>query len=252
LANIHGVEWVGSQVALGFARALRSQGQLFGELQSRAEVWVIPCANPDGYARTGEQRGAGTLAELRTNANGVDLNRNFPLPHGQPPSWIPGTGSAKHGHATYRGTQPLSEPETAALDGLLARERFHAVLSLHSFMGTLIPARVTDADCYGAYARLCREFRRHQAHFGYRRVANRTLDVYTGELEDHAHHVYRAWACCVEIFPVSHSLKQHVRAPSLFWRFNPRLPDAYLANDAPGIAAFFLDALRLERPVATR
>jgi predicted deacylase len=245
-ANIHGVELVGAAVALGLLEALAS-GAL-PALRGEAEVWVVPAINPDGYARTWERAGVGRLAELRTNARGVDLNRNFPLPHGARLPHLPGAGSSRPGRATYRGPAPLSEPETRALDALLGRARFHAVLSLHSTMGTLIPARVlTRADLRG-YGQLCRAFRAGQRRFRYRRLQTLVGDVFTGELEDHAHHGHRAWASCVEVFPILHSLRQHLRAPSLFWRFNPRRPEDYVANDVPGIAAFFSAALRMPRP----
>ncbi|MEW5852784.1 MAG: M14 family metallopeptidase [Myxococcota bacterium] len=251
-ANIHGVELIAGRVALGLLDGLHRGEGLLGELREKAEVWVIPCANPDGYARTVAQGGVGTLAQLRTNAHGVDLNRNFPLPHGAKPSRKPFTGSHRHGDATYRGPAPLSEPEVRHLDALFAAQRFHAVLSLHSFMGTLIPARVLEREEYNAYGQLCRAFVGRQQRWGYRRMGSMVFDAFTGELEDHVHHTYRAWACCVESFPVPHSIRQHLRAPSLFWRFNPREALTYVANDVPGLAAFFLHALSLPRPGGER
>ncbi len=63
-------------------------------------MWLVPVANPDG-----------STAGLRCNANGVDLNRNFPW------EW-----SADDG-----GPAPSSEPETQALsllvEGLASRRR---------------------------------------------------------------------------------------------------------------------------------
>ena len=58
------------------------------------EIWVLRDANPDG-------------AELvtRRNANGVDLNRNFPV------NWLASDPAAR----TYSGPSPASEPETLAL-----------------------------------------------------------------------------------------------------------------------------------------
>lgn len=251
MANIHGVEFIAGRVALGLMRAVTTEGGAFAELRERAEIVVLPCANPDGYARTVERQGQGALHELRTNTHGVDLNRNFPMPYGSTPSIIPTAGSARHGDATFRGTHPFSEPETRALDGLMKREKFHALLSLHSFMGTLIPAYVRDAADYRTYSTLCRAFVEKQPRFRYQRLASRHLDVFTGELEDHAHHVYGTWATCLETFPVVHSVRQHLHAPSLFWRFNPHALDAYVRNDVPGAAAFFLTALAQPRPRAT-
>jgi predicted deacylase len=250
-ANIHGLELAGTTVALALLEALGgAPGGALGALRAAAEVWVVPSLNPDGHARAFAGGGAGTVAGLRANARGVDLNRNFPLPLGAAPSRVPFAGSGRPGAATYRGPAPLSEPEARALDALLGRERFHAVVSLHCFMGTLIPARVLGREALRAYGALARAFAAAQPRFRYPRLQSRVLDVFTGELEDHAHHVHGAWACCVEVFPVLHSLRQHVRAPAPFWRFNPRRPEVYVENDLPGVVAYFLEALRRPRPGA--
>jgi len=243
-ANIHGLEAVGTHVALAFLEVL-AEGRL-ANLRERAEVWVIPSLNPDGYARTWARSGRGSVGELRKNARGVDLNRNFPLPLGARPTLVPFAGSGRRGAVTYRGEAPLSEPEARALDGLLARARFHALASLHSTMGTFIPARVLDAASYGAYRGLWRAFAGAQ-RVRYRPLHARRLDVFTGELEDHAHHVHRAWAACVEIWPLWVDLGARLTA-SAFWRFNPRRPDDWAANDVPALAAFFLAALARPRP----
>jgi hypothetical protein len=246
VANIHGVEYVSAEVALGFLAALDAgPGRA---LRAAAEVWVAPCLNPDGYARTWERAGHGRVRELRPNARGVDLNRNFPLPHGARRRPWPGAGSTKAGSATYVGPAPLSEPEAVALDRLLTELRPHALTSLHSFMGRLIPARVTDAPAYATYAALARAFAAAQPGPRYGRLASRFFDTFTGELEDHAHHHHRVFATCVEIFPILASLRQHARAPSTFWRFNPRDPAPWVANDVPGLIAWFAAALGQERP----
>lgn len=247
-ANIHGIEWISGLVALGLLERLGTEHPTAAALRGRAEVWIVPCLNPDGYRRTWERNGQGRLAELRANAHGVDLNRNYPLPAGQRRLALPGAGSQTPGDATYCGPSPLSEPETRAIDGLCTAQRFHAAAGLHSFMGTLIPARVRDGASWRTYAELCRAFAAAQGHTRYRRLASRWIDAWTGEQEDHLHHGHDCWAVCVETFALLASLRQHWRAPSRFWRFNPRTPEPWIAQDVDGLLAYYLAALDRPRP----
>lgn len=73
-----------------------------------ADIWVIPYFNRDGVAR-----------HTRTNAHGVDLNRNFPF------DWI------RLGGGNYSGSRPASEPETRALIRFLKVIRPRFVVGLH-------------------------------------------------------------------------------------------------------------------------
>ncbi|HEY0715769.1 MAG TPA: M14 family metallopeptidase [Polyangia bacterium] len=249
LANIHGPEYVSSAVALGLLAQSESNAALL-RLRARAELWVLPCLNPDGYARVFERGGKGRLRELRPNARGVDLNRNFPLPEGRRRLPLPGAGSSRPGAATYVGPTPLSEPETVALARLCTEERFVAAVSGHSFMGRVIPAHVEDAPAYATYRALCRALAAGQPHRRYGRLASRRLDTFTGELEDYLHHHLGTWAVCLETFPLLASLRQHILAPSVFWRFNPRDPRPHVDNDVAGIAGFFHAALDQRSPQA--
>ena len=85
IGTVHGDEPDGKRVV----DELLSQA-----VPSDTEIWVLRDANPDG-------------AELvtRRNANGVDLNRNFPV------NWVASDPTAR----TYSGPSPASEPETLAL-----------------------------------------------------------------------------------------------------------------------------------------
>jgi hypothetical protein len=246
--NIHGVEFIATHLVLAFLQALAEKKAPMVGLMDRAEIWLIPSINPDAYARTWEVGGRGSLAELRKNANGVDLNRNFPLPQKRRAFFAPGAGSSNPSAATYHGKSPMSEPETQALCALFERTPFHASANLHSFMGTLITPRVPRKIPYRAYSKLCRAFGDAQKSHRYRRLASRHVDAFTGEQEDHQHHVHDTWATCVEIFPVRRSLMQHLRAPNLFWRFNPREPDWWALNDLPGLTAYFDAALSMPPP----
>lgn len=263
-ANIHGPEWIGARVAMGVLRALAEAPAAAGTpsaaatLRAAAEVVVIPCVNVDGWARTEGCSGRGTLKALRTNAHGVDLNRNFPVP-AVPSTWIArtisarfaGSGSGDPRRATFRGTGPLSEPEAAALDAFCARERFVACASLHSFMGTCIPPCVRTREESRGYALLARAVAGAQARRRYRRLASRLVDVTTGELEDRLHHELGCWAMTIECFTVLQSVAQHLHAPSLFWRFNPHDPAVVVDNDVPGVLAFLRAALALPHPART-
>ena len=70
-------------------------------------VCVIPVLNPDGYK-----------ANTRFNANGVDLNRNFPF------NW-------RMESEEPSGTAPLSEPETKALYRFIQKYIPDKIVNLH-------------------------------------------------------------------------------------------------------------------------
>lgn len=251
-ANTHGPEFIGNRVCVGVLAKLAANEAPapLVQLLERAELWLAPCLNPDGYARTHARKGVGKLAQLRHNHAGVDLNRNWPLPMGARRLPLPGAGSSTPGDPTYRGPHPLSEPETASLDRLLSAQQFHASANLHSVMGTIFPPRVRTRAEFRAYAGLCRALRRAQPHTSYVRLASRVFDTFTGEQEDHQHHRHRCWSVCIECFSLPASFRQARgrRGAPLFWRFNPRDPQPWIDNDVPGVAAFLLAALELERP----
>ena len=85
IGTIHGDEPDGTRVI----DELESTGA-----PTDTNIWLIRDGNPDG-------------ADLATrrNANGVDLNRNFPI------KWVASDPEAR----TYSGPSPASEPETLAL-----------------------------------------------------------------------------------------------------------------------------------------
>jgi hypothetical protein len=78
---------------------------------------LIPMLNPDGVAR-------GRVLEGRFNANAVDLNRNWPC------GWQ--AEAYFRDQVVSAGSQPLSEPETAALAALIQTLQPSAVLFYHA------------------------------------------------------------------------------------------------------------------------
>ena len=82
-----------------------------------ASVWVIPNLNPDGVA-----------ADTRQNADGVDLNRNFPY------GWRP---LGARGTRYYAGPAALSEPEGRAVKRLIERLRPRVSIWFHQPYGVV-------------------------------------------------------------------------------------------------------------------
>lgn len=90
-------------------------------IPSDATLFILRSLNPDGDARSHDEYG-------RTNANGVDLNRNFPV------HWLADwdRGGCWNELPTTGGTGPGSEPETKALMRFLSSHNIDALISYHS------------------------------------------------------------------------------------------------------------------------
>lgn len=108
IATIHGNESVGTPLVRKLGQYLLDNP----EAAAGHRVIIVPIANPDGMA-----------ANTRTNTRGVDLNRNFP-------AW---NYSATRNH----GVQPLSEPESRALHGLLLKYPPKRIISIHQPLGCI-------------------------------------------------------------------------------------------------------------------
>ncbi len=97
--------------SVGVVQRLRTYLKNHAEALENCKVVLVPCANPDGW-----------YANTRTNAHGVDLNRNFPF------HWQAKAASKN----TNPGPKPASEPETQAMMRLLSKYKPSKVISLHS------------------------------------------------------------------------------------------------------------------------
>jgi len=78
-SSIHGDETGGFILMLRLADYLLKNYQINSRVRNlvdNLEIWINPLANPDGMYRTGNVISSPT----RYNANGIDLNRNFPDP----------------------------------------------------------------------------------------------------------------------------------------------------------------------------
>jgi murein peptide amidase A len=122
---IHGDEDAG----VGIVEQLRSSSVPDG-----VELWLVESMNPDGQA-----------AQIRQNANQVDLNRNFPYKWGA--IGLPGDGQ-------YAGTGPASEPETQAMVNFIGQLRPEVAIWYHQDLFVISPAEGREGRIRARYAEL--------------------------------------------------------------------------------------------------
>ena len=122
IGSLHGEEPGGRAVV----RALRARRTPAG-----ITLFTVRSGNPDGDARV-----------TRTNARGVDLNRNWAH------RWAPGPRGR-----FYPGPKPFSEPETRALRALIRRVRPQLTVWFHQPYGIVVDTSSARPATLRAYAR---------------------------------------------------------------------------------------------------
>ncbi len=105
-----------------------------------AELYFIPCLNPDGYVfnQTSNPNGGGFWRKNRRlnqdGSFGVDLNRNYAYFWGMNNAGSSPIPSSQ----TYRGPEPFSEPELQALRDFMLEHDFIFVQNYHTHGNLLI------------------------------------------------------------------------------------------------------------------
>lgn len=122
LGGIHGDELTAGAIVFHWMQWMQTQA-------AQEFHWhVAPVVNPDGLLASKPQR---------VNANGVDLNRNFPTPGWEQDAkryWARTTGSDPR---RFPGQSPLSEPESRWLNDEMERFRPDVIISVHAPFGVL-------------------------------------------------------------------------------------------------------------------
>ncbi|MFD0153688.1 M14 family zinc carboxypeptidase [Streptomyces sp. NPDC127132] len=140
LSNQHAREWITPEMT---RRLLHHYLDGYGKderitrIVDSTELWFVLSANPDGYDFThADPENRQWRKNLRDNdgdgrivpGDGVDLNRNFAYKWG-----YDNEGSSPDpADETFRGTGPMSEPETKALDAFQKRIGFSYGINYHS------------------------------------------------------------------------------------------------------------------------
>jgi hypothetical protein len=128
-AAVHPSE-TGPELLLGAVEQLLADGNVPAQFR----LIVVPCANPDSRDRFAR----GCPFNIRTNAAGVDLNRNFEDNWSQV-SDAYGERSDEPVGDTWRGPAPASEPETRALRDLCEAHPPAAMIAYHWMGGVSAP-----------------------------------------------------------------------------------------------------------------
>ncbi len=147
-------------------------------------VVIIPNLNPDGYQ-----------ANRRTNANGIDLNRNFPTNNWKKDVTMPGGWF----NAGGGGSAPLSEPESKAL-------RITSLKSNRASSSPTTPPQASSCLMIRAIATNSLRYTTKKSNLNYE-PNNQTGQIFqydtTGALEDWLHDKHDIPALLVELWTLA-------------------------------------------------
>lgn len=150
-AAIHSREYMTAQLAMAmlefYAREYSTanyNGRTYASLFDEVCFVVMPMVNPDGVMIA--QRGSSTCTtaeakawveaevkkgaktdQIKSNARGIDLNRNFPYGFGKDPNRV-----GHKGFDHYNGEKPYSEAETMVMKQMADKYNYECFLNYHT------------------------------------------------------------------------------------------------------------------------
>jgi carboxypeptidase T len=243
----HGVEVIGSVTLLDVVARLLADRRI----PERARFTVMPIVNPDAFANNMDRLARGHSAHQRKNANGVDLNRNFPIVGDARSSWHPFSGSSYRFMPHYRGPRPLSEPESRAVHDVAMEIRPRLAVGFHSFGNMLL---YPWAHCRKAnprlplYRQLAAGFSGAMGQVPYR--CRQAVEFYPtlGDLDDWLDVQVGTLALTVEVGGLDRRLLDPRRLFNVFWWMNPTRILGTVANVSPGVLGLLRAGLNPARP----
>lgn len=122
IGGIHGDEWTSISLVFHWLNWIPEGGA------PNINWRIVPLANPDGFY---------SRPSTRTNANGVDLNRNFPTPDWSTTAkryWVTRTNMNPRRNP---GPSAASEPETQLIVQHIEQYKPDIILSLHAPFGLI-------------------------------------------------------------------------------------------------------------------
>ncbi len=211
---IHGCESFGTnflmylidRYAYGYATDAEYEGYSYRELLDEVSFIIVPMLNPDGVniaqngaeaaadpasIRSMDMTGTGYYA-WKANADGVDLNRNFPY------NWSRFNYVQWPALRYYVGPSANSEPETRAMVSLLASENFCLLADFHSYGETLYWTDNLSEQYYDEHRELAELI---MSSVGYDDAGVEDVDEFAGYLSNYARGVYGVFSATVELTP---------------------------------------------------
>lgn len=121
-SSIHAREYIVSQSTMATIEyyAMQFAAGNLADVLATTCFYIVPMANPDGVTMA-----QSVAPDWKANANGVDLNRNFPI------GWELTGGPAAPGPQKFKGFTPASEPETRALMAFASARNYSCYISYH-------------------------------------------------------------------------------------------------------------------------
>jgi carboxypeptidase T len=241
--NIHAQELAGAEFCMALVRKL-TDGYLKDRnikyLLDRADIYVIPSLNPDGNFKAAEEQAKyGFTGFVRKNQHAIDLNRNFPYPEDATKRLNDSAGSDKKWMTSYRGKDPLSEPETKDLIAFIEKHKFVISQNYHTTGGLIMYPPGTFPDQTPDDALFKKIANEYQALQFDKYKVEPEIDLYPtiGALDDYIYHRLGVLAFTIEIGNRAGTrmlIPRNGAWSPVFWSYNVYYLDQENQNLMPG------------------